>query len=290
MSIGAKDRGILRGWLAQPEIIGGIAMVVVSLILPSFGVPRTIAWTVGVMSALLALAVTAIKTHFDHVVGQLMEQTRYAGDIARRFDNVLSDTTGIVHVHARDMLLRAFRDLEATHRGEIPLTAGQYLYDRIQAMQKARRNSLVKTMRYIDGSGRERCRIEPKYHDESKKAMARCVNIQEMLVLEERSLDSEASRRVAKILQNARERSTEVSIVALTKVPGSTVLIRDRVLFAEQGQLFIAYPDAADSTRIAVSELVVNTDKITEFEEDFTNRSQYIISPEEFTQHQTASD
>lgn len=261
------------------ELVGGLVLLLISLILPYVGVPRGIAWFVAITSVLLALSVAAIKVHITTVVFRQHESYGKLAELSGMF----SELDGRQLDAANKELERAVASVRNIERGIISLDTPRYFDMIIERMRSIRPRSVVYAVNCIDLL---RWRDDPQealYLQENKKAAERAVRIHRIFILDKALFSkTDHDEMLAIIKEQLKSENIEVSVAWRELLSGQSNRIRDWVLFTSQPrELYVDYPDPVDTTRVAFAELVIDGEAMARALDDFRILKEYAISEEE---------
>jgi len=134
----------------KTEILGGIALLFISAILPYLGISKDVAWFAGIMSVLLALTVAVIKDHLSTIVERLTDHRISIHAKLSRTATLLSELDGLAHQFGVALLDKAIRELEQIQTGTIPLDPSNYFHQLVGSMVDAPTGSVVLAVNCID--------------------------------------------------------------------------------------------------------------------------------------------
>jgi hypothetical protein len=266
------------------EIIGSILLLVISAALPFLGISKDVAWFAAIMSVLLGLTVAVIKDYVSETVESLMRERLSIEKRLTKTVGLLSEMDGIPYRHGVATMDRAVRDLERIKNGEIPLSPSEYFQELVACMNNAPDGSIVYAVNCMDELRWIEDPRQMRYFRENLEAASRGARISRIFIIERRQLmDPENSRRLEIVKIQLENENIEASVVWRETLVDENDRIQDWVYFSKpEPKLYIDYPDRVDGTRIAHAVLVVNSEMISRYLDDFEVLMRYRISKEEF--------
>lgn len=268
----------------RTEILGGIALLFISAILPYLGISKDVAWFAGIMTVLLALTVAVIKDHLSTIVERLADHRISLHAKLSHTATLLSGLDGLPHQFGVALLDKAIRELEQIHIGTIPLDPSNYFHHLVDSMVDAPSGSVVLAVNCIDELRWTEDPREKKYLAENLEASTRGVKIQRLFIVDRKRLNETAGAgRIEVIKAQLENEHIDAHVVWRDTLLDENDLIKDWTLFLQPNRrLYLDFPDRIDGTRVAHATLVVSNELIEQYMSEFKVLSTYKISHDEF--------
>lgn len=266
------------------EIIGGLCLLLISVLLPKIGISTDVAWFAGITSVLLALTVAVLKEHLSLTIERLVDHRISINAKLSRTATLLSGIDGLAHQFGVSLLDGVIRDLEQIRLGTIPLDRSNYFQQLVNSMSEAPSKSVVLAVNCIDEL---RWLDDPRqttYFEENVNASARGVRIQRLFIVDRKRLnDADGAGRIQIIKAQLEHKTIVAHVVWRDTLRFEDDIIKDWTLFSQPNErLYRDFPDRVDGTRVAHATLIVSPELIEKYREDFRALLNYKISPEEF--------
>lgn len=266
------------------EIVGGIILLLISILLPLLGISKDVAWFVGITSILLAITIAILKEHLAAVIHKIIEG-EHTNTFASQITAIMSELNGEQFSHGQQILKNTLDEINKIKQGEIPLGIPSYFHHIITLMREAPENSNIYAVNCIDVLRWHNDPREVKYLKENMRAAERGVKINRAFIIDRKSLFQERSgpKRFSIIKDQINIKNIDVSIVWRDSLVEQGHRIQDWVLFTRPSKkLFIDYPDVADKTRVESAIMVLSEKEIERFLEDFHYIAECAVSNDKF--------
>lgn len=257
------------------ELIGCSFLLLISAIMPRFGVPSDIAWISGVTSILISLAVAAIKVHITNVV--FRQHETYGKAV--KLNGLFLDLSGRKLTAAKEEYDKALGNVQKIRKGIITIGTPNYFHEIIEKMKSTPPQYVVHAVNCID---LHRWKEDPQqrlYLKQNILAAQRGVHINRAFIIEKAQFSVEEFDIIDKQMNTE---NIDVSPVWRDSLHGRQDRLKDWVHFGNSpNDLYVDYPDMNDITRVAYAELILDEAVVANTLENFSILEEYRVSRED---------
>ena len=266
------------------EIMAGTILLLISALLPRFGLSNDVAWFAGIQSVLLPLTAAIIKSHFISIVEELAKHKKDGPDKCNQLAFILSELDGIPYQYASQEVSNTLSKIRSIQDGEIPLNSTTYFHLIIHCMNEAPSGSMIYAVNSIDELRWRNDPREKTYLRANHKARQRGVKINRVFILDKELVCSDSTKERLNIIKEQVEADNiQTYIVWKTDLNGQEHCVEDWVYFEKPNQqLFVDFADPIDTTRVAKALLIIDQDKYQQYIKDFRILCDASITNQEF--------
>ena len=268
-----RQNSFQRHWLELSLAVIGILLTAGSTF---FGVPESVAWTVGISTALIAFSVAIVKEHVSAVGDDVVTSLTDDLDPSTRISAILASLDGELLTQGRNQLSETISRLEQLEKGIIHLDEPSYFDEAQRCMRAAEKGTEVYAINSIDSLRWSEDPRQRRYWAENQEATKRGALIHRIFVISRHSVINEFdSPRIKNICDQVSHPSLKTSVVWREELE-KFGLIEDWVYFSKPRQrLLIDFVDQADRTRVSHAHLILNSQELERRLHDFERLLNY---------------